>query len=291
MTSIVAHIAEDLKARIRAGGVPDGLTLAALSKQYGVSFTPVRAALSQLVGQRYLRKQPNGRLHVLKRRRAIGHSAGRPQPPAAIESWEAVLTREVIHRSLRGEAGYLREEATAARLQVGRTAIRQAFSRLAGKGLLKHVPRYGWRVHPFSAADLQAYLEIRETLELKALDLAQERLNRTDLQRMLSGNPQAGLEEPPRLDNQLHAYLIEKAENGYIRDFFERHGLYYMALFDHAAPEARVVAEMAAQHRRILKSLIDQDWPRARQALSHHIRCQQPIIAKLLRKLQGEPAE
>ncbi len=269
--------------------MPDSLTLVALSKHYGVSFTPVRAAVSQLIGQRYLCKQPNGRLHVLKRRSTAGHSAGQVESPA-LESWEAVLTHDVIHRSLRGEAGYLREEATAARLQVGRTAIRQAFSRLAGKGLLKHVPRYGWRVHRFSAADLQAYLEIRETLELKALDLAQQRLNRNDLERMLSGNPDAGLEETPRLDNQLHAYLIEKSENSYIRDFFERHGLYYTALFDHAAPEARVMAEMAAQHRRILKALIDQDWPRARQALSRHIRCQQPIIEKLLRQLQGEPA-
>jgi len=290
MPSIVANIAEDLRARIRAGALPDGLTLAALSKHYGVSFTPIRAAVNQLVAQRYLGKQANGRLRVPKRRSTSAIVAARVKPPATIESWEAALTREVIHRSLRGDASYLREEATAAQFEVGRTAMRQAFSRLAGKGLLKHVPRYGWRVQPFSTDDLQAYLEVRETLELKALDLAKRRLDPADLRRMLLGNPQTGSTEPPRLDNQLHAYLIEKAENGYIRDFFDRHGLYYTALFDHAAPEARAVAEMAAQHRQILKALIDQDWPRARQALSHHIRSQQPIIEKLLRQLQGNPA-
>ena len=208
---------------------------------------------------------------------------------AVVESWETVLTREIIQRSLRGDADYLREEATAQRIDVGRTALRQFFSRLAGKGLLEHVPRCGWRVRAFSAVDLAAYLEVRETLELKALDLARPRLVPEDLRRMLSGNlPASG--QQARLDNQLHAYLIEKAENRYLADFFERHGLYYTTLFDHAAPAAKVVAEMARQHRTILRALLEKDWPRARRALSHHIRSQQPIIEKLLAQLKAGEA-
>ncbi len=180
----------------------------------------------------------------------------------------------------------MREQATARRLALGRTAVRHAFGRLAGKGLLEHVPRCGWRVRTFDAADLEAYLEAREALELKALDLARPRLVNEDLQRMLRGNsPAAG--RRGRLDNRLHAYLVEKARNRYLADFFERHGLYYTTLLDHAAPAAQVVAEMARQHRAILRALLAQDWPRARRRLRHHIRAQRPIIELLLARLKS----
>jgi DNA-binding GntR family transcriptional regulator len=293
--TIVAEIKQDLKSRIQSQRMPERLTLAALSKHYGVSFTPVRAVVDELIREQYLLKQHNGRL-------AIGLRAGRKQTAsehrgsgrqrdndlesaAGARSWESALTADIIQRSLRGDSDFLREEVTARRFALGRTSLRQAFSRLAGKGLLEHVPRCGWRVRAFSAVDLAAYLEARETLELKALDLARPRLVPDDLRRMLSGNLPAG--QPARLDNQLHAYLIEKAENRYLTDFFERHGVYYTTLFDHAAPAAKVVADMARQHRSILRALIEKDWPRARRALSHHIRSQQPIIETLLAQLKA----
>jgi DNA-binding GntR family transcriptional regulator len=166
---------------------------------------------------------------------------------------------------------------------VGRTAIRQALNRLAGQGLVVHVPRCGWRVRPFDAADLCAYLEVRESLELKALDLARPHLVAADLERMRAGNIADA--RSPRLDNDLHRYLVEKAGNPYIRDFFDRHGGYYTALLDYAAPGTRVVTEMAGQHRAILEALIDRDWLLARRLLAHHIRAQQPIVEELMRRI------
>jgi DNA-binding GntR family transcriptional regulator len=184
----------------------------------------------------------------------------------------------------------VREEATALRYGLGRTAIRQALARLAGRGLVVHVPRCGWRVRPFDLADLEEYLEVREVLELKALDLARPHLVTADLRRMLLGNaPRAG--RKARLDNNLHRYLVDKAGNAYISDFFNRHGAYYTTIFDFAAPETRVVVEMARQHRSILRALIDRDWPRARQALSQHIRGQRPIVKELMLRLAPTQAE
>ncbi len=89
---------------------------------------------------------------------------------------------------------------------------------------------------------------------------------------MLSGNRSAAPGESPRLDNRLHAYLVERAENRYVSDFFARHGANYEMLLDFAAPEARVVEAMAEQHREILTALLAEDWPLAGQALSRHIR-------------------
>jgi DNA-binding GntR family transcriptional regulator len=292
-TTISDHIKRDLSDRIGVGiGPPADLTLTALSRHYGVSFTPVREALRDLVSEGVLQKDDNGRVRLSTAiaRSASSRSAVQPsEPPDRASALEAALATEMIGRSLRGEADYVREEATAAQFSVGRTAIRQALARLAGRGLVVHVPRCGWRVRPFDEADLDAYLEVREVLELKALQLARPNLVAADLKRMLARNAPGG--RTPRLDNNLHRYLIDKAGNAYIRDFFERHGAYYTTIFDFAAPETHVVAAMARQHRAILRALIDRDWPRARRALAHHIRDQRPIVKKLMLRVGQSQAE
>jgi DNA-binding GntR family transcriptional regulator len=282
MTEYITH---DLKARIQgADGLPAKLTLDALSAQYGVSLTPVRLAVRALVAERYILKRANGRLAINPAKAHTRAPAGpAPRPPARLGDLEAALTGVIICMSLRGEGNFLREEATAERFGVGRTVLRQVLNRLAGKGLLEHLPRRGWRVRVFDEADMCAYLEVRVSLELKALQLARPHLVRADLEAMLRGNTATG--GSPRLDNQLHRYLIEKSGNRYIRDFFDRHGLYYTTLFDYAAPEAKVVAAMARQHRAILRALLAKDWPKARQALAHHIRSQRPVLRRLLARI------
>jgi DNA-binding GntR family transcriptional regulator len=290
-TTISNHIKRDLSGRIESGlGPPADLTLAALSRHYGVSFSPVREAIRDLVAEGVLAKGENGRVRLNPLRQA-GLNPGEPEPlsppPNRAAELEAALAVEVIARSLRRDAKYLREEVTAMSLGVGRTAIRQVLGRLAGRGLVVHVPRCGWRVRPFDEADLDAYLEVREVLELKALELARPHLVATDLRRMLAGNAPAGT--VPRLDNDLHGYLVEKAGNGYIRDFFDHHGAYFTTLLDFAAPETRVVAAMAREHRVILRALIDGDWPRAGEALAQHIRGQRPIVRDLMLRVGRFP--
>jgi DNA-binding GntR family transcriptional regulator len=43
-------------------------------------------------------------------------------------------------------------------------------------------------VHPIQEEDVVAYLDVRETLELKALDLARPHIDNADLAPMLEGN-------------------------------------------------------------------------------------------------------
>jgi DNA-binding GntR family transcriptional regulator len=291
--TITDYIKRDLRARARGnGGLPENLTLSALSEQYRVSLTPVRLAVRDLVAEQVLLKYPNGRLAINRNKtqpRQV-RPAPAPVPPPGLSELESRLADQIIRASLRGEAIFLREETTAEQLGVGRTVLRQVFSRLAGKGLLEHLPRRGWRVRPFDEADMRAYLEVRVSLELKALHQARPCLVRAELEAMLRGNRPGGKTDGPRLDNRLHRYLIDKADNPYVRDFFDRHGLYFTTLFDYAAPEAHVVAAMARQHRVILRALIAGDWPRARKALAHHIRSQRPVLERLLRGLGREKA-
>ena len=287
--TISQYIERDLAGRIGTNqDLPTQLTLHSLSRHYGVSPTPVREAIRRLLADGVLVRQGNGRLDVNRAGRGFGGGvchgdAGEQKPPRRALDLASDLEAEVVRKSLRGEGDYLREEATAERYGVGRTAIRQAFLQLAGRGLIVHVPRCGWRVRTFDEADMAAYLEVREVLENKALSLARPHLIDADLRRILAGN--ASRKGGPRLDNSLHRYLVEKSGNDYLRDFFNRHGAYYTSLLDFAAPETHVVAAMARQHRKILRALLAQDWPQARRELARHIRAQRPIVGDLLKRI------
>lgn len=81
------------------------------------------------------------------------------------------------------------------------------------------------------------------------------RLDPKKLERLIKRNaPTAG--GRTRIDNSLHSYWIEQADNRYIVEFFSLHGQYYTALFDYASLENSVVAEMAEQHREMLRALL-----------------------------------
>lgn len=282
--NLAAYIEQDLRYRIEAGkSLPEPLTLTGVSRDYGVSITPTRAAIGRLIDDGLLIKQANKRLTVNADRAGKGSTKRNHLTPSAPKDWDEALMREVMMTSRVEEATYLREEALAKKLKVGRSVIRQTLSRFAGAGLVEHVPRCGWLVHPLNEDDVHAYLEVREALELKALDQARPHILPEDIDALLEGNPPPREGAPPQLDNALHLYLIRKSGNRYIRDFFRQYvARYYTALFDHATPEAAAVAEMAAQHRDILKHLRAKEWDEAGHALSEHIRSQGVVLHSLL---------
>lgn len=287
--TISDYIASDLASRIRAGsGVPERLTLSSIAKLYDVSLTPVRAALDTLVDERLVVKKANGRLALVSGTRT--RSAKRQSAPAPPVDWDATLGREVLLLSLRtrGEE-FVREEAMAEKHGIGRSLLRGVFQRLAGGGLLEHVPRRGWRVPAFQQDEMNAYVDIRETLEVKALDLARGRLETERLDDMIHGNGRAAVRRGA-IDNGLHAYFVERSGNRYIEAFFDANGRYYHALFDYAALGAKVVAEMAEQHVEILEHARARRWARARGALSHHIQCQRPVMEAMIANLDDADA-
>ena len=283
--SLKEYIKNDLEIRLRSGQeLPAPLTLEALSEHYEVSFSPVRLALAELVDEGLLYKGENRRLAVnsgqikpLKR----GQSSELPEPPT--DMFE-VITNDFVQLSLKGEPVDIREEVTAQQYKISRSSLRIILNRLAGTGILDHIPRRGWRLRPFRQEDMQAFLEVRELLELKALDLAKSRLEEADLQKILDGNvvPKSK-KDPILIDNSLHKYLIEKAGNYYIKDFFQRQGKYYDILFDWEDQDRETAIETVRQHQAILKALIEKDWRTARKALSYHIRDNHPILSKIVK--------
>ena len=272
--------------------LPFKLTLSGISKHFGVSPMPVRRAVDQLIADGLLRKLDNGRIEpdpdaIAALEQVAVEVAGEELP----DPIEQRIADEVVMRSLTREEHYLREAVTAERFGVGRTVVRRVFGHLAGQGLLEHVARCGWLVRPYREKDMLDYLDIRETLEVKALRLARDRLDPAMLQSIRSGNHPGGRGKPVQLDNRLHTYWIEQSGNRYIADFFEKHGAFYSALFDYAAIDPSAHSATARQHIEILDALLAGDQRAAVKALVRHIRAQQPNVAGLIdnltRKAEG----
>jgi len=284
--SITHYIQEDLRARIRAGAeLPGKLTLAGLSEFYKVSMMPVRLAVAELVREHLLLREDNGRLTVNPQQvgdQTAKSFAGPPPPP----DWYEVIADEVVRRSLRGQASHLKIADVAEQHGIGRSSVHTIFHRLAGLGMLEHVPRCGWQVRPFREEDLDAYLEVRELLELRALELAAPRLVTADLEELLDHNRPGDASSPTQLDNSLHSYWIERSRNRYIQDFFERQGAYYTALYAHAAVGADLVATLAEQHQAILQPLLKKKLRQAQTALAADIRSLRSILKDAIRRLE-----
>jgi DNA-binding GntR family transcriptional regulator len=284
--SIAEFVKRDLRSRLLSGQQPPAdLTLESLAEHYEVSFTPVRAAVAELVAEGVLLKGTNRRL-VAAPIAADSSDSGAaadealPEPPRDLLK---VIETDLIRLSVEGEPVFLREEAAAQKYGASRSAIRNIFHRLAGLGLLLHIPRRGWQIRPFRQEDMQAFNEVREVLELKALELAQPRIAPERIEELLDANRLPSSDsEPPRIDNSLHAYIIEQAGNHYIRDFFERQGRYYEILFDWEDLDRETAIETVRQHRQILEAILRQDWQSARSALSWHIRWNHPILSKVI---------
>ena len=283
-----AQIKQEIGSRLeRLEDLPAPLTVEGLSKHYGVSYTPVRKAISELIEDGLIRKKNNGRLEQIPLR-TIPKTYRYPITQGVRKEHDPLrtITRELVKLSLSGKALFVREEQTAQKHGINRSTLRQILQRLAGEGLISHIPRRGWQVKPFRQEDLQAFIEIREVMELKALDLGKAKLSTTEAKKELvriRKSNQSPIEQggTVSIDNSLHQYLLKLANNPYLNDFFDRHGKYYSILFDWEGEDRKAATEAVAQHHGIIDALLDENWPLAKKRLSYHLHENHPVLSNL----------
>jgi DNA-binding GntR family transcriptional regulator len=281
--SIAAYIKDDLASHLLSGRkLPADLTVPSLAEHYNVSYTPVRTAVAELIGEGLLEKGLNRRLRPSIAPSANAQSAESPKQPEPPADAYDVIVKDLVQLSFNGDPVYLREEATAEKYGVSRSVMRNILHRLAGEGMLDHIPRRGWRLRPFRQDDLRSYVEVRNSLELTALDGARGKLDVQELKRILDANsiPESP-DTTPRVDESLHDYIIAASGNTYIRDFFERQGRYYKLLFRWEDHDRELAIRTISQHREILNALLANQWSAARKALSRHILNNHPILSRV----------
>ena len=282
---LASRIEKDLSAQLLSNSLSCPLTMDGLSRHYGVSYTPVRKALNGLIEEGLIRKKENGRLEPvatckpLTLERRSFEIEDLPDPNIEI-------TRELVELSLSGKEVFVREESTARKHGLSRSSLRQILLKLAGEGLVLHIPRRGWQVKPFRQEDLQSFIEVREVMELKALELAQFKLSKPEAKQRLqeikaSNQISKNGKVKVRIDNSLHQYLLELADNPYLDDFFQRHGKYYSILFEWEGVNENAAIQAVHQHHAIIDALINEKWAQARTELSEHLRTNHPVLQEI----------
>ena len=282
---LASRIEKDLSAQLLSNSLSCPLTMDGLSRHYGVSYTPVRKALNGLIEEGLIRKKENGRLEPvatckpLTLERRSFEIEDLPDPNIEI-------TRELVELSLSGKDVFVREESTARKHGLSRSSLRQILLKLAGEGLVLHIPRRGWQVKPFRQKDLQSFIEVREVMELKALELAQFKLSKPEAKQRLqeikaSNQISKNGKVKVRIDNSLHQYLLELADNPYLDDFFQRHGKYYSILFEWEGGNENAAIQAVHQHHAIIDALINEKWALARTELSEHLRTNHPVLQEI----------
>lgn len=283
MSTWSLFIKDDVIERITAGEpLPFRLTLHSMADHYEVSITPVRQAICELVDEGYLEKQGNGRLAVNnKRSESEKKPAYRKQSIPPKDRFEEICD-DVVLVCLKGEAVFLREEDTAQKYGISGTGIRQVFSRLAGSGIIEHVPRRGWRVRPFRQEQLVQFSQVRKVLELETLRLAWPKLVDADLQKMRDENvlPRTDDEEPA-INDEIHNYLIEKAGNEYIRDFMDRHMRFFRVLFTWEGHNRQAAIETVQGLWVLLDAMLRRDKAAAQKALTKHLEFDHALLKKI----------
>jgi DNA-binding GntR family transcriptional regulator len=282
---LASRIEKDLSAQLLSNSLSCPLTMDGLSQHYGVSYTPVRKALNGLIEEGLIRKKENGRLELIETFKPHTYEARSFEiediPDPSIE-----ITRELVELSLSGKEVFIREESTARKHGLSRSSLRQILLKLAGEGLILHIPRRGWQVKPFRQEDLQSFIEVREVMELKALELAQSKLSKPEAKHRLqeikaSNQILKNRKVKVKIDNSLHQYLLELAGNPYLDDFFQRHGKYYSILFEWEGGNENAAIQAVRQHHAIIDALIDEDWALARTELSEHLRTNHPVLQEI----------
>lgn len=173
----------------------------------------------------------------------------------------------------------LSEEALAAELGVSKTPVHDALIRLSAEGLVRIVPYQGAFVIKHTPHDVDEIHQLRKSLELLAMDLAQPHLDDQVLSELLYEHEQIkrplegsqGFYDFEMVNRHFHDALAAMSQNQRLVDFLRilraravsRH---YIAMRFPGRDD-----QALDEHVAILKALLARDHGRAKQLMAEHL--------------------
>ncbi|MGG5809320.1 GntR family transcriptional regulator [Falsiroseomonas sp. CW058] len=192
---------------------------------------------------------------------------------------------EFAYATLRGEimGGHLqpghrmREQELSERLQVSRTPVREALSRLQADGLLVMQPRSGLAVAELDDAGVIELYETREALEGTAAQLAARYANPRDIAAMRSilAAEELAPDDPvqqQRHNRIFHAAVLAASHNRFLVKSLQvlHDALTLLGPTTLARPDRRAQAQ--AEHRQVLDAIEKRDSAAAEAVMRAHVR-------------------
>ena len=171
------------------------------------------------------------------------------------------------------------EEKLAKQLNISRTPIRAALSRLSQDGLIDLIPRKGGSVKKLNARDVEEVYELREVLEGLAVRLSGQKLTEKDLNNLKELLKQSktllskdSATQLAKLDSEFHRVIIRNCDNERLTEFFD--SLYnFVQIFRVMGYYRPIRAKQAwKEHAKILEALAKRDINKAQELMEEHIK-------------------
>lgn len=167
----------------------------------------------------------------------------------------------------------LNEAQLASELELSRTPIREAISRLETDGFIKVMPKKGIYVSDIQLSDVLQIFQTRFEIEPVALRMAAPHLPMDQLIAFRNKFREDLTDIPNgfRLDTAMHLFIIEHCGNRYIIDMMHK-------VFDDntrvviASKQNQVkIHDARMEHLDIIETLMDKEYDKAAQLMSSHI--------------------
>ncbi len=209
---------------------------------------------------------------------AVAPELSRLERTTTPEGVYLILRRAILDGTLPG-GGQLREREIAAELEVSRSPLREALSRLEEEGLIVKVPFRGAFVAEVSAEEVAEIASVRVLVEPYAAQLALDALRGTARQRLTETVEELrrateARDIPASIDAHLefHGLFYELSGHGALRSLWKgwesKLRLYYTA--DHASYAD--VHDIAVEHERLAAVAVAGDVEAFREELTRHFR-------------------
>ena len=174
--------------------------------------------------------------------------------------------------------GFLNENALMQELEVSRTPIREALTRLEQEGLVTVLPKKGVLVKPLTISEINESFEARMLLEpfiikkdLKHLDLSALHQIKEESTNLISSKPDP--EQFALLDDRFHRCIASGCSNMYFRMMLNHifdQNMRIRALSGSDIWERHI--EAAREHIKIIDYILNNNCDRAGDAMAYHLK-------------------
>jgi DNA-binding GntR family transcriptional regulator len=174
----------------------------------------------------------------------------------------------------------------AKRIGVSRTPVNNALSILANEGFLDFIPHQGYTVHELTQDEASALYQVREIIELGAIEVAIRKLTPEKLQilrkqkELLSEKLNADHVTRKNfvLDLEFHVCYVQMAENPYLSGCFRE---VYQRIFLRHRLEGLSIArnqQVVVEHDHLFKAISQKDVRKTKNLIKKHIRTAEKSI-------------
>jgi DNA-binding GntR family transcriptional regulator len=183
------------------------------------------------------------------------------------------LLKEKIIDCVYPPRSIINEVQLANELELSRTPIREAISKLELDGFVKVLPKKGIYVSDITLNDVIQVFQTRAEIEPIALHLAASRLPMEELVSFCQKfeEPVADIQNSFRLDTAMHLFIIEHCGNQYIIDMMRRVFEENTRIIISSKQNQSQIHNAKEEHLEILTLLIDGKYAEAEKCMREHI--------------------